>query len=287
MRAMFTFLAVVATTATATAAPFLSVDFNCRTNPLTFPGFTGFVINSNISPATVQTNPTTRTIGPYRLTLSANGLNPGYTDRLNDLPTNQSAFTESGLLRDTVYSVDSSAQGRLDLRIENLPASNRVKVTVWSFDAFHGPVRASDWYANGVLVVADYRFTNTALPTSNEEYRFSFVATVSGAGELLIQGRRNPASVNVAGTPQRSVFLNAVQVEREPLEGVRAEAVGSELRVTFVVWPEPGSYEVEEYLGGQWRALAGVVYGAPVENRVTARFGRPGGQRFYRVRYGY
>jgi hypothetical protein len=44
---------------------------------------------------------------------------------------------------------------------------------------------------------------------------------------------------------------------------------------------------VEEYLGGRWRTLGGVAYGAPAENRVTARFGRPGGQRFYRVRYGY
>src|SRR5688572_20979604 len=153
-------LCVLALAATASAAPLLSVDFNCRTNVQVAPGFTSFLINSNIGPSIAQTNPTVRLVGPLRLTLTGNGLNtPAYTDSGRGIPTNQGAFTESLLLRDCVFSRDSSPQGGLNLLIENLPPSNRVQVTLWSFEALSQPVRASDWFANGVLVRANYRFT--------------------------------------------------------------------------------------------------------------------------------
>lgn len=269
------------------AAPLLSIEFNCRTNPIPSAGFVSFLINSNISISAVQTNPATRTIGTNRITLSGGGANPGHGDHSRPEPVNQAAFTESTLLRDGVYSPDSSDQGRLDVRIENLPASSRLKVTVWSFDAAAAPVRASDWFANGLLVRSDYRFTNSVPPISNEQYRFSFLATIPASGDLLIQGRRNPASIGAAGIPHRSVVLNAIRIEPEPLEIVSLEPAGAELRLTFVVWPQPGTYGVDEYVSGQWRALGGVNYGAAAANRVTARFARPASTRFYRVRYNY
>jgi hypothetical protein len=287
----------------------LSIDFNHRTNnsaTTTFPGFTPFVITSNIADTVEQTNATMRTIGPFRITLTGNGQNRGYNDRSHALPTNQAAFTESLLLQDCVYSRDTTASGGLNLQIENLVPSNRVQVTLWSFDAVAGPIRASDWYANGVLARYAYQFTNSALPVSNEQYRFSFVATVGANGQLLIQGRRNPMSTNaVPPLLWPAVFLNALQIEPEPLEIVSSEVSGGELRLTFVVRPEPGEYVVEEMDGdsrssslqsssvqsslvqNEWRAVSGVVYGAVVNDRVTARFGRPNGARLYRVRYDY
>jgi hypothetical protein len=273
----------------AQGAPLLSIDFNHRTNDpaaTTFPGFASFLINSNISATTEQTNATMRTIGPYRITLTGNGFNRGYMDRSHARPTNQGAFTESLLLRDGVYSRDTTTNGGLNVLIENLPPSNRVQVTIWSFDVLSIPVPTSDWYANGVLGRYAYRFTNSVPPISNEQYRFSFTAVVDAAGHLLIQGRRNPMSTNQVGV-QPGVYLNALQIDPEPLEILATEVVGNELRLTFVVRPQPGEYVVEESVGTQWRGTTGVVYSAAVNNRVTGRFARPNGARVYRVRYEY
>src|SRR5687767_5028485 len=88
---------VLALALTGKAAPFLSIDFNHRTNnpaTATFPGFTSFIITSNISVTTDQTNATIRTIDGYRITLTGNGINRGYIDRSPALPTNHAAFTE-------------------------------------------------------------------------------------------------------------------------------------------------------------------------------------------------
>jgi len=275
----------------AAAAPLLSIDFNHRTNNLalfTQPGFTSFLINSNISSATSpQTNATVRMVGTNRVTLTGNGLNRGYTDRTRVLPTNQGAFTESLLLRDCVFSPDETTNGGLNVLIENLPLSNRVQVTVWSFDALSFPVRASDWYANGVRMREAYQFDDSVLPVRNDQYRFSFICVVDGRGQLMIQGRRNDLSKNSIGADQPGVFLNALRIDPEPLEILRIQPAANELTLTFVVWPQPGDYVVEENTGTQWQAMSGVSYSAPTNNRVVARFARPSATRYYRVRYAY
>jgi hypothetical protein len=279
---------VLALALTGNAAPFLSIDFNHRTNnpaTTTFPGFTSFIITSNISVTTDQTNATIRTIDGYRITLTGNGINRGYIDRSHALPTNQAGFTESLLLRDGVYCRDTTTSGGLNLQVENLPPSNRVQVTVWSFDLLSEPIQASDWYANTTLVRYAYQFTNSIMPTRNEQYRFSFMATVSASGQLLIQGRRNPMSIDAFNNRHPGVFLNALRIDPEPLEILATELNGNELRLTFVVRAQPAEYVVEETTGGQWQGVNGVVYSGPVNNRVTARFARPNGARLYRVRY--
>jgi hypothetical protein len=273
----------------AHAAPLLSIDFNHRLNTpagSTQAGFTSFIINSNSSATAVQSNTTVRLIGTHQVSLSATPFHRGYTDRSHAMPTNQGAFTESLLLRDGVYSPDAR-DGGLNILITNLPATNRVQVTVWSYDWLSGPIRASDWYANGVLLRRAFQFTNSPSPVSNEQCRFTFTAMVDSAGRLLIEGRRNAMSTNEGGLPHPAVYLNALRIDREPLEILKVEPSGTELRLTFVVWPQPGSYVVEEFTGGQWRDTIGVVYGAAVNNRVTARFPRPNGARLYRVRYNY
>jgi len=274
----------------AAGAPLLSIDFNHRTNnPTLFTqaGFTSFVINSNTSPTSPQTNATMRTIGTNRVTLTGNGRNRGYTDRSHPLPTNQGTFSESLLLRDGVFSPDETTNGGLNLLVENLPVSNRVQVTIWSFDSLALPFPTSDWYANGIRVRGAYQFTNTVLPVSNEQYRFSFTCTVDGAGQLTIQGRRNDLSKTPNGIDVPGVFLNALRIDPEPLEIVAIQPSGNELRLTFVVWPQPGDYVVEGNAGTQWQAVSGVTYSAPTNNRVVARFARPNGTRMYRVRYAY
>jgi hypothetical protein len=278
----------------ASAAPLLSIDFNHRLNdPVTstHAGFTSFMISSNVSETSPQTNATIRTIGTNRVTLWGNGLLRGYQDRSHAQPTNQAGFTESLLLRDGVYSVDTTTNGGLNVLIENLPRSYRVQVTVWSFDWLSEPIRASDWYANGALVRQAYQFTNSALPISNEQCRFSFKAMVDAFGQLLIEGRRNAMSTNQSNNVYPGVYLNALRIDPDPLEILGIQPSGNELRLTFVVWPQPGTYVVEETdsqsSSFQWGEVGGVVYEGAVNNRVTARLPRPNGVRFYRVRYDY
>ena len=274
----------------AHAAPLLSIDFNCRANSAatnTQPGFSSFLITSNISANTAQTNATVRTFGAYRVQLWGNGPFRGYMDRLNDLPTNRAAFTESALLRDGVFSPDITTNGGLNLLIENLPASNRFQVTIWSFDAESEPSRVSDWYANRALVRRAYQFISTALPARNDECRFSFTAVTDATGQLLIEGRRNPMSTNIYTSDLPAVYLNALQIDPEPLDILSITTNANELRITFVVRPQPGTYLIEETAGGAWAQSTGVIYGTAANNRVTARIPRPTQSRLYRVRYNY
>ncbi|HTD85908.1 MAG TPA: hypothetical protein VK850_04970 [Candidatus Binatia bacterium] len=284
---------LVALPLAARAAPLLSIDFNCRTNSGSAqmqPGFSSFLITSNVSASTLQTNETLRTVGTNRVHVWGNGLNKGYGDLFRWLPTNQGAFSDGQLLRDCVYSPDTTTNGGLNVQIDNLSGSNRFLVTVWSFNEDSAPIRASDWYANKVLVRRGYQFTNSVLPVRNDQYRFSFTAFTDAAGQLLIEGRRNPVSTNANGAifPVPGVYLNALQIDPEPLEIMNIATNASELRITFVVRPQPpGGYVIEETSGGAWNTFSGVSYSSPTNNRVTARFPRPSQPRLYRIRYNY
>ena len=187
----------------------LRVDFNERAvSPVTYtmPGFVPFVINSNVSPAVIQTNPTTRMFGNVTLTLS-NTAPMGYDDRLRVTPTNNTGFTEALLLRDVVYS-RSVDNGGLDLGIENLLPNQPYSVTIWSFDSGSPGLRVSDWFANGVLVRENYAFNGTNFPTSNDQYRFTFEALADASGRILVSGRRDSSSV----ASDFGVFLNALEL---------------------------------------------------------------------------
>src|SRR5690606_17315234 len=61
--------------------------------------------------------------------------------------------------------------------------------------------------ANGVTVKTGYTFNGSVLPTSNDQYRFSFDSTTDSAGKILISGRR------VSSGSSYGVFLNALKVE--------------------------------------------------------------------------
>ena len=87
-----------------TVASLLALDFNERvTNAATVTqaGFTSFVINSNVSVTTIQTQATVRVFGGITVTVS-NTAPFGYDDRLRTVPVNSGAFTESLLLRDVL-----------------------------------------------------------------------------------------------------------------------------------------------------------------------------------------
>jgi hypothetical protein len=215
--------------AVAAAQPILSVDFNRRNSTEaadTFPGFQSFIISSNGGVAAIQTTPTTRTFGPFTVTLANSG-GPGYDDRLRGTPVNSGAFTDSLLLRDFVFSREQTGTSGLDVTVEGLTPDAFYRVTIWSFDTGSGGNRVSDWTANGNVAISGYAFNGNVLPTTNTQYRFSFVAVANGSGQVVVSGRRNPASVDTAGAAQFGVFLNALQIEpTDPRPSITAQPQG-------------------------------------------------------------
>src|SRR6185369_3981148 len=76
------------------ATPMVAIDVNERgVDPTanTQPGFSSFVINSNISSGTIQTQATTRVFGGITVTVS-NASPNGYDDRLRGTPVNGGAL---------------------------------------------------------------------------------------------------------------------------------------------------------------------------------------------------
>ena len=192
-----------------TVATLLALDFNERvTNAATVTqaGFTSFVINSNVSVITIQTQATTRVFGAITVTVS-NTPPFGYDDRLRTTPANSGAFTESLLLRDFIFSQDNSGTSGLDVSITGLAASLPYRFTVWSFDSQSSGNKVSDWFANGSLVKSNYTFNSATPPTANEQYRFTFDANATSSGTALISGRRDLASSTTG------VYLNALKIE--------------------------------------------------------------------------
>lgn len=93
--------------------PMLSIDVNDRSSSatgLTQAGFSCFVINSNVSATTIQTQATVRVFGGITFTVP-NTLGCCYNDTLRNDPLDNGAFTESLLLRDFIRSQDGSGCG--------------------------------------------------------------------------------------------------------------------------------------------------------------------------------
>ena len=196
------------------ATPLLAIDIGDRQNTgeTTQAGFTAFLINSNVSASAIQTQATTRVIGNITVTLS-NTAPYGYDDRHRTTPVNKEAFTESLLLRDFVFSTDSTGNGGLDLTVAGLAPGRTHRFTVWSFDTGSTGNRVADWHANGVQVADDYTFNGSVHPVANEQYRFIFDAPADAAGQVVLSGRRVPPSSDSYG-----VFLNALRVDALSVE---------------------------------------------------------------------
>ena len=219
----------------------LAVDFNERGQDeaaLTLAGFQSFLIDSNISSTAIQTQATTRVFGGLSLTVS-NTSPFGYDDRLRTTPINSGSFTESLLLRDFIYSLDTTGTGGLDVVTSGLMPNRPHRLTVWSYDSGSPNNRVSNWSINGVVVTNGYTFNGSILPTSNARYSFGLDATTDGSGRILLSGRRSLTSL--ANSP--AVFLDALQVSElatvSPTNGLASLMISNTatayLRVPFTV----------------------------------------------------
>jgi len=193
----------------------LAIDFNDRSNDLpgnTHEDFDSFILGAVGGSTAIQFNTNSLSYGSVTISVS-DILGLGCDDRKRSTPANSGAFTEGQLLQDVVFPAGSTVTNGLNIRIQGLASNQSCQVTIWSFDSGSPGVRVSDWYANGLLVKAHYTFDGSLLPTSNTQYRFTFAATSSATGELLITGQGDPSSLNPA------VSIDALQVSPIPAQG--------------------------------------------------------------------
>ena len=225
--------------------PPLAIDMNDRSFGIatnTPAGFDSFIIGTVGSSTLIQTAATVRTFGTYTVTISGNGVNPGYDDRLRTTPTNSAALSHAPIYRDFIFSPDTGAGG-LNATVAGLVPNQAYRVTIWSFDQGNTGNRVSDWSANGSLVVNNFTFNGSNLPTNDTQYQLSFKASADTSGQIAIQGRRD--SSGVTGI---AVFLNALKVETTTPDAP-----------TITVQPSP----VELYVGDKTALTAGVGGTAP------------------------
>lgn len=266
------------------AQPILKVDFNDRadnTASQTQPGFSVFVLGG----AGEVSTPTAEVFGGISVTIAPVG--DRCDDRIRTTPANSGALTEAALYRDFIFATSTNTGG-LDVIVGGLVPDGGYRFTIWSYDSQSIGNRVSDWRANGIVVTNGYAFNGAARPTFNEQYRFTFRASASASGQVIISGRRNPASFDANSPPKPiGVFLNALQIEAEP-RITHIDVSGG--KVTLMASPiDPGyPYRIEQTanLAGmpvQWNTVPDTVFHMST-NSFTVRFGASGLVRFYRVR---
>lgn len=201
----------------------LAVDFNERgadADQTTQPGFMPFLIDAEGGSQAIQSGAVTRNFGGLTVTLSGDAIEPGYDDRLRDTPGNAGAFTESLLLRDFLFSRARESAGGLTITIAGLPAQALCRFRIWSFDTGSVGSREAQWLANDQVVHDRWRFNGAELPTTNDRYRFEFVAAADPQGMVRLEGWRLETSTSSGNSPDFGVFINALEVEAPGLGGL-------------------------------------------------------------------
>ncbi len=183
----------------------LSVDLE-NTASAPQPGFQPFAGTTDAAGTTVLTN----FYGPHTVTITAVG---GTTLRSRDRAAAGGGGDWNPLFRDFIYADNSDIDGEgMDVTITGLEPLTYYPVTLWSWDPTSaGTPRHSTWLASDgddppALKVPVYSVEGaTLLPASPSDRRMQFTALTNSAGELVIQGRKEPGYT--ASTI--NVFLNA------------------------------------------------------------------------------
>jgi hypothetical protein len=202
----------------------LSVDLNNtgqETVAETETGFQSFAIPG------IGFGPYTRSYGGVDLTVASVG-NINIESRRRAQPVNNGAFTQEQLLRDFVFSRDATPDQGMDVTAEYFKPNTAYSVTIWSFD--NGSVtldRVSDWSANGIPGRTGYTFFGSNLPTTDDQYRFTFNTVSDPGGRIVISGRRSPAAGGGL-----NVFINALEIKERKLRVLSiAPSEGNNMRL--------------------------------------------------------
>jgi hypothetical protein len=256
----------------------LSVDFNNtgqETVAETEAGFQSFAIPG------IGFGPYTRSYGGVDLTLaSVGGIN--IESRRRALPTNNAAFTQEQLLRDFVFSRDATTDQGMDLTAEYFKPNTAYSVTIWSFD--NGSVtldRVSDWSANGIPGRTGHTFFGSNLPTTDDQYRFTFGTVSDGDGKIVISGRRSAAAGGGL-----NVFLNAVEIKERKLRVLSiAPSEGNTMRLVVELLNSAATHRLERKinLNDAWADVPEAFFEDPQGDTVGVLVPVTSATAFYRI----
>ena len=219
----------------ASAAPFLAVDVNDRTvvdTPNSVTGFSAYTLTGT----TPLSTPSTQVINGYSVTMTAfdAGLDETQTtagdqlgvgqidDRDRATPTDGGSLSYAQIYDDFVFAGTTTGfTGGIDLAVSggSLLPNTQYAVALYAFDSSSTPApRSANWLdgnnANALVLAA--AFDGTVLPTTNEQYRFTGVATTDAAGALLLRGRNTTATPATTGAVNLGVFVNAFEISEVP-----------------------------------------------------------------------
>jgi len=220
-------------------AALLAVDVNDRSAPDasgdTPPGFDSYVL----TPAGTGTvsGPSTQAVGAYSVTLAPfddnmdeNTVTDGIQntvgvidDRDRTTPVNAGALTLADVYDDIVFAQTSNGPtGGMDLTISGgaLAPNTPYLVAIYAFDSGSGAApqpRTANWLDgnNADALVLSTSFSGAALPTGNNDYRFTGVAMSDAAGALLLRGR-NTTPNGANGAVSIGVFVSGFEVDVIP-----------------------------------------------------------------------
>ncbi|MFW6161597.1 MAG: LamG domain-containing protein, partial [Planctomycetota bacterium] len=137
-------------------------------------------------------------------------------DRHRGTPSD--SLSQAALLRDFFFGGrDDAPTVGLDATVTGLTPNQPYNVSLWSYDTESKNARVSDWSvvdARGTVTVKeDYTFDGSVLPTSDADHRFAFRSVADGSGQIVIQGRGDPASSGPGDPTPPAVFLNALRID--------------------------------------------------------------------------
>ncbi len=108
------------------------------------------------------------------------------------------------LYRDFIFTVN----GGLRFTLSGLEPNKTYEIKIYSWDQSSAEYHIADWSANGEFCLTT-NWTNTDLPTEEDDYAFSGNATADDSGTIVLEATDNPETSNPG---QYYCFVNALVV---------------------------------------------------------------------------
>jgi hypothetical protein len=221
----------------ASAAPLLSVDVNDREvadTPNTVNGFLSFTMAGTAAASSALE---TQILGGYTVTIQAfdDGLDENTVtagiqnaigqidDRDRATPLDAGALTYGQIYDDIIFAGTSTGPtGGLNLSISGgaLLPNTPYSFSLYAFDSGSTAApqpRTANWLDgnSGSSLIFSTSFSGAALPTTNDQYRFTGTAMTDSSGTLLLLGRNTTPNA-ASGATSIGVFINGFEVEAVP-----------------------------------------------------------------------
>jgi hypothetical protein len=130
-------------------------------------------------------------------------------------------LTTADLYDDVIFAGTSTGPtGGMDLKVSGLSANTQYFVGLYAFDSGSTPApqpRTANWLDgnNADALVLTTSFSGAALPTLDDQYKFTGFATTDASGTLFLKGRNTTANASTGAT-SIGVFINGLEISEVP-----------------------------------------------------------------------